>query len=246
MSLLARLKAIKDRQAFHPGFLGLVMNPDYITRRGLYLAVRRLAPGLGGRLLDFGCGSKPYAELFTQASSYTGCDIAVSGHDHATSRVDVFFDGRTLPFDDAHFDGVVSFEVFEHVFNLPEMLGEIHRVLKPGGQLLLTIPFAYEEHEAPYDFARYTRYGIAALLRNAGFEVTHSERTGGYLLAVHQMAVIYVVRLLPKNKLLFNAVQALLLFPATAFVLLLDKLLPRKEEFYCNQVVVARRGGATS
>ena len=235
------LKAIKDRQAFHPGLLGLVMNPDFITRRGLYTAVRRLAPGMGGKVLDYGCGSKPYAEYFTAASSYVGCDIATSGHDHATSQVDVFFDGRHLPFPDASFDGVVAFEVFEHVFNLPDMLLEIRRVLRPGGQLLLTIPFAYEEHEVPWDFARYTSFGIAALLRGAGFEVSHAEKTGGYLLAVHQMAMIYVVRLLPKNKLLFNSVQLLVLFPLTALVLLLNKLLPRRDDFYCNNVVVARR-----
>jgi SAM-dependent methyltransferase len=240
MRLLRWLKRVKDRQAFHPGLLGLVMNPDFITRRGLYNAVRRLAPQLPGDLLDYGCGSKPYAEYFTRASSYLGCDIATSGHNHATSQVDVFFDGKHLPFDDARFDGVVAFEVFEHVFNLPVMLQEVRRVLKPGGQLLLTIPFAYEEHEVPYDFARYTSFGIAALLREAGFEITHAEKTGGYLLAVHQMAMIYVVRLLPKNKLLFNTVQALLLFPATALVLLLDRLLPRRNDFYCNNVVLAR------
>lgn len=217
------------------------MNPDYITRRGLFKAVRSIAPLIKGNVLDFGCGSKPYEYLFVNATKYIGCDIQTSGHDHTESRVDVFYDGLTLPFSDATFDSVVSFEVFEHIFNLPDVLSEIRRVTKPDGYLLITIPFAYEEHEVPYDFARYTCYGISTVLQTAGYEVIKNEKSGGYLLAVHQMLMIYIVRLLPKSKLLFNSVQALILFPLTSFVLLLDLILPRHYDFYCNNIVLTKK-----
>ena len=106
-----------------------------------------------------GCGSKPYENLFVHADKYIGCDVEVSGHNHSDSKIDYFFDGKKLPFSDGTFDAVVSFEVFEHVFNLPEILTEINRVTKEKGTLLISIPFAYGEHEIPYDFARYTSFG---------------------------------------------------------------------------------------
>ena len=108
----------------------------------------------GCRVLDFGCGSKPYENLFINIDEYVGCDIEVSGHDHLDSKIDYFFDGKNLPFIDDRFDSVVSFEVFEHIFNLPEILKEINRVTKTSGNILISVPFAWGEHEVPYDFAR--------------------------------------------------------------------------------------------
>ena len=58
----------------------------------------------------------------------------------------------------------MCFEVIEHVFNIDEVLTEIFRVLKPNGLFLGTLPFVCEEHEIPYDFARYSSYGIRHIL----------------------------------------------------------------------------------
>src|SRR5688572_16870816 len=113
------------REAFLVTPLAVIVNPVYIVRRGLLKAISALAPQIAGDVLDFGCGSKPYESLFTQARSYIGTDIRVSGHDHANSKVDVYYDGKTLPFPDGHFDGVVCFEVLEHVFNIDEVMREI-------------------------------------------------------------------------------------------------------------------------
>lgn len=245
MAMFKRLISRLRREAFLPTPLGMVIGSKYILRDGLHKCILGFAPGVEGNVLDFGCGSKPYESVFTRATNYVGVDIEVSGHGHQNSRVDVFYDGKSLPFPDGHFDAVVSFEVFEHVFNLEEVLREIRRVLKPGGKLLVTIPFAWHEHEAPYDFARYTSYGIRHVLQNAGFEVLAVQKTTTSVLAIGQAFIAYLAEFVrPRNGVLAKVFQLVLLFPLTVLALLLNRVLPRRYEYYCNSVVFARNGSA--
>ena len=96
-----------------------------------------------------------------------------------------------LPFEDQYFDCVVCFEVLEHVFNLDELLSEIYRVLKPNGMILVSIPFVWEEHEIPYDFARYTSYGLSSIFSDKGFEILNFSKTSSYVLAICQAIMSY-------------------------------------------------------
>jgi len=226
--------------------LAIVISPVYFIRTGLYKNISRLAPNLNGNVLDFGCGSKPYESLFVNATSYIGVDIEVSGHDHTNSKIDVYYDGKTLPFPDDHFDAAVCFEVLEHVFNIDELMAEIRRVLKPDGQLLISIPFAWDEHEIPYDFARYTSYGIKHVLERNGFEVLELRKTTTYVLALCQVFIAYLTRyVFPKNKFISRLLQLLLIFPLNLLSILVNFMLPKRDEYYCNSVVLARksRGG---
>jgi ubiquinone/menaquinone biosynthesis C-methylase UbiE len=86
-----------------------------------------------------------------------------------------------IPVDDARFDHVVLTQVLEHVPEPASVLAELHRVLKPGGILWLTAPLFYAEHERPYDFFRYTQFGLRHLLESARFEVLELEWMEGYL-----------------------------------------------------------------
>jgi hypothetical protein len=71
--------------------------------------------------------------------------------------------------------------VLEHLPEPATVLRELHRVLKPSGTLWMTAPLFYVEHERPYDFYRYTRYGLRHLLDQAGFEVREIAWLEGYL-----------------------------------------------------------------
>jgi SAM-dependent methyltransferase len=240
--MLKGLEARRRREQFLCSPLAMVVNNAYIIRRGLYKGILGVSPRIAGNILDFGCGSKPYESLFINASSYTGVDIEVSGHNHACSRVDVYYDGNTLPFPDAHFDAVVSFEVFEHVFNIDEAMSEIRRVLKPGGQLLITVPFAWDEHEAPYDFARYTSFGIRHVLERNQFEVMEIKKTTTYVLALCQMGIAYLSQhVFPRRKPLSIIFQLLVTFPLNLGSLLLNAVLPRRYEYFCNSVVLSKK-----
>lgn len=165
----------------------------YFIRKGLLAGIQKYSPDLNGKLLDFGCGSKPYQLLFN-VDEYVGLDFEKTGHDHSNEQIDVFYDGKTIPFTDSHFDSVLCSEVAEHLFNLPESLTEINRVLKKGGKLLLTCPFVWGEHEAPYDYARYTQFALKDLLEKNGFSIVSYEKKGNFIEAITQMRVLYFAR----------------------------------------------------
>lgn len=124
-----------------------------------------LQPGL--RVLDVGAGEQPYRELFGHVE-YLTTDWANSMHPGARG-VDFVAPADNLPIASESFDAVLSTQVLEHVADPAAVLRELHRVLVPGGRIFITLPLAWELHEEPFDFYRYTRYGISHLLRAAGF-----------------------------------------------------------------------------
>jgi hypothetical protein len=74
-----------------------------------------------------------------------------------------------LPVPDEAYDAVLCTQVLEHVPNPDAVIAELFRVLRPGGRLYLTVPLAWELHEMPFDFYRYTPHGLATILGGAGF-----------------------------------------------------------------------------
>ena len=107
--------------------------------------------GPKNRLLDLGCGVKPYASVYQQyVDEAIGIDVESTKHDRSVP--DKFYNGRDIPFDDRYFDIVLTSEVLEHVPDPGHFLNEINRVLVPGGYLVLTVPFMSGIHEEPYDF----------------------------------------------------------------------------------------------
>jgi len=227
---------------FDASMLGFFINPYHITRRRLHNSIKLLSRSARGTLLDVGCGSKPYETLFPNVSAYIGCDLEISGHNHHRSRIDYFYDGKSLPFANESYDWVVSFETFEHIFNLDQVLNEIHRVLKPGGHLLVTVPFCWGEHEVPHDFARYSSFGLVFQLEGHGFEIIQHQRTGSYLLTLTQLFQNYVFHyLLPRKGRLNFLIAPLIFLPMNIAVLLLDLILPKGPELYLNNVVLCRK-----
>ena len=179
-------------------------DPLYFMRRGLLQAIRDNAKHLTGRIMDFGCGAKPYLSLFNHVDEYIGVDYQGEGHDHTKEEVDVYYDGRKLPFPDDYFDGILSSEVFEHLFNLDEIMAELNRVLKPGGKMLFTCPFVWNLHEEPVDYARYTPYALSALLTKNGFETIQMQRIGTGYMTLAQMEIL--VRL-NSDRILYSALS---------------------------------------
>lgn len=225
---------------FNPGFA----HTFYFIRKGLYRAISRHAPSLDGNLLDFGCGSKPYQPLFN-VTSYTGLDFEKTGHDHSNEQIDVYYDGKTIPFGDGHFDSVLCSEVAEHLFDLPSALKEMNRVLKPGGKLLLTCPFVWGEHEAPYDFARYTRFALQDILEKAGFTIRVYEKEGHFQEAITQMRVLYMAQVLQPffARLSYPGTWIFrsLVFLYNSWGNLKSRILPRKQDLYLSNIVLAEK-----
>ena len=226
------------------GVIGILTNPFFLIRKNLYHNINELAAGIKGKVLDFGCGSKPYRNLFVNCDEYIGCDIEVSGHSHENENVDVYYDGKTLPFKDNTFDGVVSSEVFEHVFNLEDIVKELNRVLKTGGEMLVTVPFVWNEHEIPYDFGRYTSFGISAILERNGFEVMELRKSTTYVEALATMEAEYIRSTLAKyikNYKLMILCNMVFIAPISFCGLMAGKILPNNETWFCESVVKCRK-----
>ncbi len=141
-------------------------NPLWVARRFLRLVLHAQRNLAVGSLLDIGCGGKPYRELFNRVERYVGIDLPAPG-----CKADAYADALRLPFADASFDTVLCNQVLEHVPEPARLMREAQRVLAPGGVLLLTTPQVWGLHHEPYDFFRYTRYGLKHLAEAQGLVV---------------------------------------------------------------------------
>jgi SAM-dependent methyltransferase len=152
--------------------------PDYLHLRALLEGLRAALAGVGepvADVLDVWCGSRPYDDLFPPNARYVGLDVVGNPYGVADVVSDAF-----LPFDDESFDLVVCIESFQFVREPRVAAGELARVLRPGGSLIVTVPFAYE-YEADAPEARYTEHELRALF--VGWSDVRVRENGGRTVA---------------------------------------------------------------
>lgn len=242
--MLLGLKRCLVQQSFFPNpIVGVFFNPYFIARRALNKGIARLATYFtGGTLLDVGCGIKPYEPLF-KVNRYLGLEIVGGGHSDEAKSADAFYDGLRFPIKSCSIEYVISTQVLEHVFEQGLFINEIHRVLKPGGQLLLTVPFVWDEHECPYDYCRYTSFGIEFFLSNHGFEVKELHKSTTYLETIFQMLSAYIAEVfMNKNKYLRFLVTALICSIIQSAGIILSRILPARDRLYLDNIVFAVKG----
>jgi SAM-dependent methyltransferase len=149
----------------------------YIVRT-LPAALERLAPDLGvsanDRVLDYGCADVPYRRFFPTGADYVTADLP--GNPQAS--VEIRADG-SVPCEDESFDAVISTQVLEHVDNPGLYLSECHRVLRPGGRLLLSTHGMMLYHPDPVDYWRWTCAGLRRIVEDAGFTIVRFEGVMG-------------------------------------------------------------------
>jgi len=123
----------------------------------IYRHVSRQLPTWKGNVLDLGCGHSPYRFLLdADRTQYFGLDIAdADKFDYRNSEI-IPFDGGTIPFADGTFDHILCTEVLEHVSHFQDLIDEMHRVLKPDGDALVTVPWSARHHYVPHDYFRYS------------------------------------------------------------------------------------------
>jgi SAM-dependent methyltransferase len=138
-------------------------------------SMRLVAPRAHGRLLDVGCGDKPFQSLFLPfVSAYVGLEHAATFSLTAAggrTRPEIVYGGGTMPFKDGAFDTVLSIQVLEHTPRPALLMSEMSRVLAPDGIMILAAPFQFRLHEEPHDYFRYTPHGLRQLCSDVGLEV---------------------------------------------------------------------------
>ena len=159
-------------------------------------------------------------------------------------RADHYYEGGVLPFSDNSFSGVLCTQVLEHVPHPGELLDENARVLIPGGRGVISLPFVWEEHEVPYDFFRFTRFGIVELLSRSGLEVEHLQADTGTAETLAMLVNTYISNdLVPRIYFrgVSRAVALLVCFPIQLLALTLKKVLPDHGRIYLNLVIRVRK-----
>ncbi|GAB1446101.1 hypothetical protein MASR2M41_18520 [Flammeovirgaceae bacterium] len=135
-------------------------------------------------ILDLGCGTKPYVSLFPFAKRYVGFDIV------AGPQIDVVGKNWDLPFQNDEFDALLTTQVLEHTACIVETVSEIRRVVKHNGLIFISAPLTYPEHEPPYDYFRFTRYGLQHLFHE--FEIVSVTGSGGFLSTMCKLSNVFI------------------------------------------------------
>lgn len=158
--------------------------PLHLHLDPLWRELQRALGELSGRVIDVGCGHKPYRALVGPGvTEYVGVD-----REDGDADADVRALAHALPFSDGTFDAAISLQVMEHLRDPPACVREMVRVLRPGGRVVITAPGVWPLHESPHDYWRFTRFGIEALLRDAGLVDLRVVPLGGLWSSLGQMA----------------------------------------------------------
>ncbi len=167
-----------------------LLSINYLARGPIEKALQTFAKGFSNdaRILDVGCGQKPYQRFFK--GIYMGID-----HEQNT-KADIVCDSTSIPLPDNSFDGILATQVLEHTADVPGTLREINRLLKPGGICFISVPMTVRVHGEPevkhgydlwyVDYWRFTKYGLILLCKDFDIESIHE--TSGYIGTMRQLS----------------------------------------------------------
>ena len=143
--------------------------------------VKRVADRLqdGQTVLDAGAGEGRH-KIYFERGNYIALDAGYGDSAWDYSKLDVCGDLARTPLRDNSVDCILCMVVLEHTRNPRQVLLEFARILKPGGSLILVVPFLWEEHQAPHDYFRFTRYGVQALFESSPLRLDLVSPIGGF------------------------------------------------------------------
>ena len=177
-----------------------------------------------GQIIDIGAGESPWRSWLPDGCSYQGIDIQHASEFGMSSLVrDItLYDGGEMPFESNSFDGAFCIEVLEHTPSPELLLTEINRIIKPGSQLILTVPWSARRHHIPHDYHRFTRERLEILLENSGFKsIQIRERGDDYSVIANKLIIILIrnFKSLSLRSFLFRVPLLLMAFPFALLML---------------------------
>ncbi|HLF45103.1 MAG TPA: methyltransferase domain-containing protein, partial [Chitinophagaceae bacterium] len=139
------------------------------------------------------------------------------------------------------FDSLFCSEVLEHVFSPDEILPELNRVLKKGAKILITTPFCWNEHETPFDYARYSSFGITHLLEKHGFKIIELKKSGNFARVNFQLWALYFFEIFKKMGRLGYLLSLIFIAPINLVGSVLLLFLHRNNSIYFTNIVLAEK-----
>ncbi len=196
-----------------------------------------------GRVLDAGSGRGTWRRTILRATAdYESIDIAPRGGDRPTWIGDI----TAMPqVPDGHYSTVVCHQVLEHVRKPWSAVEEFHRVLKPGGVAVVSVPHLSRRHELPHDYFRFTQEGLVSLLQSAGFTDIEVQPFGSVLSLLHHQVSFFFPGLLCGIPVLGTAAQ-LVNAPFSWLLSGLDRLLDRPALMPLGVLAIARKPSGPS
>lgn len=233
------IKQFLINQMFEPSIIAIFLNPFYIARKNLLNAIKDYGKLIGGKTVDIGCGSKPYEKFFA-SDVYLGLEIETETN-QTEKKADFYYDGKIFPFEDKSFDSAISNQVLEHVFTPVEFLKEVNRILKQEGLFLLTVPFVWDEHEQPYDYARYSSFGLTHLLKENGFEIIKQQKLGHPVETIHQLINGYIYKTTKDIPIVKQLTTIFISSIVTILGLVLSKIFPSHGDLFLDNIFLVRK-----
>lgn len=193
---------------------------------------------LRGRLIDIGCGIKPYMQIVApHVTEHVGLDH--TNPFNRAAKVDLVGTAYSIPADDASFDSALSTATLEHLAEPEASLRECNRVLKPGGIAVYTVPLFWHLHSEPRDYFRFTKYGLQHIFEKAGFEIIEIKALAGFWTTSATMFCYYIGRFHHGPLRYIPIIPSVGLF-VQGIAYLLDKL-DKAEEWTWMYMVVAKK-----
>jgi SAM-dependent methyltransferase len=158
-----------------------------IERELLNKQIKNASSYVSGAVLDVGAGNCDRYRHFFQYDKYVRMDIEKG------ENVDVVGSADNIPFSENGFDSIVCTQVFEHLKYPEKATKEMHRVLKNGGFVIITVPQTGALHEEPHDYWRFTKYGVMELFERNGFELVEYSQRGGFFVVIAQTFIRYML-----------------------------------------------------
>lgn len=193
----------------------------YLPLNLLAAALRTVAHTSQPPVLDLGSGARPYESLFPPR--YIGLDVQVNH-----GRPDALARAEQCPVRSGSIGTVLSTQQLEHVNDPIEVLAEAHRVLRPGGTLLISTHGVWAHHPDPKDLWRWTEEGLVRVVSAAGFEVQAVHRLGGAVTAGVLLATYPLAGVANKGSWLARLVARGLIAAMNAVIGPLDAAVERK------------------